>query len=180
MLKTLRRIWICLVEAGTTWALLLSGVATIVLAAATAVAAVLRYVFLRPEPYSYEVALIVLVVASLLSIPGTQKVRRHPVLRSLVDRLPGSLQLGLDGIFVPIVALVCVVPTVIYSWLNAWHSLKIGEVTTSVLRVPLFPVKVVVTLGFGLLLVVLVGQLAEGIRAWAPAVRASGRQRQTE
>ena len=122
-----------------------------------------RYVLDNPEPYSYELSPMLLVIGIVLAIPYIQRVGRHLRVDILAGRFPEGVQTVLLNILVPLLALFYLGLMTWYSWADASHSLEIGEKTYTAWAPPMFPIKVWVPIGVGLLCLVLFAQLCRGI-----------------
>jgi len=123
----------------------------------------MRYVLRKPEPYSYEISVMLLVACIVFAIPAVQHLRRNIRASYFVEYFPQSIQKILEHIVGPVMGL-------FYAAIVAWqslraglYSLQVGEVSQSVLRLPLYPIKLLIPIGFGLLCLVLLAQLCHGI-----------------
>jgi TRAP-type C4-dicarboxylate transport system permease small subunit len=121
-----------------------------------------RYALNRPEPYSYELSTIFLMVGIVLALPYIQRVGRHLRVDILANHFPETVQVILLNLVVPILALFYLVPMTWKSWENAWYSLQVGERSFSAWAPPYFPIKVWIPIGIGLLCVVLFTHLIRG------------------
>lgn len=121
-----------------------------------------RYALSRPEPYSYELSTIFLMVGIVLALPYIQRVGRHLRVDILANRFPETIQVILLNLVVPILALFYLVPMTWKSWDNAWYSLQVGERSFSAWAPPYFPIKVWIPIGIGLLCVVLFAHIIRG------------------
>ena len=140
-----------------------AGVIVVVMAFMVTYGVVRRYIFNDPEPYSYELSTMFLVVSVVLSIPYIQRVWRHLRVDILAGRFPEGMQVVLLNIFVPLLALFYLVLMTWYSLDDALYSLRVGERTYTAWAPPLFPLKVWVPIGVGLLCLVLFAQFCRGI-----------------
>ena len=140
-----------------------SGLLAVLMACMATYGVVRRYIFHNPEPYSYELSTMFLVIGIVLAIPYIQRVGRHLRVDILAGRFPEGVQAVLLNIFVPLLALFYLVLVTWYSWEDAWYSLQIGEKTYTAWAPPLFPIKVWVPIGVGMLCLVLFAQLCHGI-----------------
>jgi TRAP-type C4-dicarboxylate transport system permease small subunit len=122
-----------------------------------------RYMFHNPEPYSYELSTIFLLTGIVFALPYIQRADRNLRVDMLSIRFPVWAQAFLLDILTPLLALFYLGIMTWQSWVNAWYSLKIGERSFSVWAPPLFPIKVWVPIGVGLLCIVLIAQLCRGI-----------------
>jgi TRAP-type mannitol/chloroaromatic compound transport system permease small subunit len=121
-----------------------------------------RYALNRPEPYSYELSTIFLMVGIVLALPYIQKVGRHLRVDILANHFPETVQVILLNLVVPILALFYLVPMTWKSWDNAWYSLQVGERSFSAWAPPYFPIKVWIPIGIGLLCMVLFANIIRG------------------
>jgi TRAP-type mannitol/chloroaromatic compound transport system permease small subunit len=110
-----------------------------------------RYILDIPEPYSYEISVMCLLACAVLGIAHIQTLGRNLRVDFVASRLPQGVQSILLNIVGPILALFYVVILTWKSWKAALYSLQIGELSMSAWRVPLFPIKFVVSIGAALL-----------------------------
>jgi TRAP-type C4-dicarboxylate transport system permease small subunit len=143
--------------------LVISGALTIIMSLAATYGVGRRYLFHSPEPYSYEISTILLVACVVFALAGLQHQQRHLRVDFITTKLRPSTQLFLSHIFTPIIALFYVLIVMWKSGENAWYSMIIGELSQSVWEEPLFPTKMMVPIGMGLLGLVLIVQLIQGI-----------------
>lgn len=123
-----------------------------------------RYLFRAPEPYSYEISAILVLSASILSVAGIQSYDRHLKVDFLVAKISEKRRKFLGYVVAPAIALFYVMLMFYKSLQATLDSARIGEVSQSVWREPLWPVRGIVVVGVGILCVVLVGQLSNGIK----------------
>jgi TRAP-type C4-dicarboxylate transport system permease small subunit len=143
------------------WAI--SGILIVLMVFSATYGVIRRYAFNNPEPYSYEVSIICLLWCFIFSVAELEKQGRHIRVDIVAGHLPGVAQNILLNIIAPIAGLfVCVILTW-RGWTTAWFSLQIGEVSQSAWAVALFPVKIIVPIGYGLLCLVLLTRLYRGI-----------------
>jgi TRAP-type C4-dicarboxylate transport system permease small subunit len=141
----------------------ISGVMAVLMAFLAAYGVIRRYALNDPEPYSYEIGTMFLLAGVVLAIPYIQRVGRHLRVDILTNQFPQGVQTILLNIFVPILAIFYLAPMTWKSWETAYYSLKIGETTYSAWAPPLFPIKIWVPIGVGLLCLVLFAQLIHGL-----------------
>jgi TRAP-type C4-dicarboxylate transport system permease small subunit len=142
--------------------LLLSGLIIVVLAVVVFIGAALRYFVHRPEPYSSEISMMLLVGCSLLAFAGVQSLGRNVRADYLTRLYPPLIHKLLLGLVAPALGLFYSLIVTYYGWINSLYSLQVREVSHSVIRTPLFPGKVLVPIGFGLLCCVLIVQFCRG------------------
>ena len=143
--------------------LLLSGILTIIMSLASTYGVGRRYLFHSPEPYSYEISTILLVACVVFALASLQYQHRHLRVDFITGRLPSGVQHFLLYVLTPLIAIFYVFIIMWKSWQNSWYSMMVWELSQSVWEEPLFPTKMMVPLGMGLLLLVLVLQLIQGL-----------------
>ena len=158
-MQTLDRI----IERISYYAVYISGLLAVIMAFMATYGVVRRYVLDNPEPYSYELSPMLLVVGIVLAIPYIQRVGRHLRVDILAGRFPEGVQTVLLNILVPLLAIFYLGLMTWHSWADAMHSLEIGEKTYTAWAPPMFPIKIWVPIGVGLLCLVLFAQLCRGI-----------------
>jgi TRAP-type mannitol/chloroaromatic compound transport system permease small subunit len=151
----------------TDYAVLVSGILIAIMSVLTTFGVVMRYAFDAPEPYSYELGVILLLACILLAIPAVQKDGRNLRVDFLVGRLSERGQQVFENIVVPVLALVFVSVVVWKSWAIFLSSFQSGETSQSAVQEPLWPMKLLVTLTMGWLALVLISQLVRGIQGVA-------------
>jgi TRAP-type C4-dicarboxylate transport system permease small subunit len=136
----------------------------IVLMAFLATYGVVRRYFLRsPEAYSYEISLIFWIISFILAAAAVERQNRHLRMDIVSIHLPQNVQNILLNIVGPIAGLIfCVILT----WkggVDAWRTFQLGTISMSRLAEPLYPVKFILTFGYGMLCLVLIARLSHGI-----------------
>ncbi len=140
----------------------LSGIMILLMAFTATYGVLRRYLFKSPEPYSYELSTIFLLWTFVLAVAHLEKLDGHLRVDFFIVLLPERLRLLLLNIIGPLSGLVfCSVLT--YEGLKvALYSLEIGERSMSIWAVPLFPIKIIIPLGYGLLCAVLLLKITRG------------------
>ncbi len=146
--------------------LAISGVAIFMIMLTTSYGVFRRYALNAPEPYSYEIGVILFLICIILAIPLVQKDKRNIRVDFLANRFSKIVQFFLTNIFVPVSALFYVVLITWQGGENAVYSFQIHETSQSVWREQLWPIKIVIPVGLGLLCLVLISQLILGIIAF--------------
>lgn len=122
-----------------------------------------RYFFNSPEPYSYEISTMFLLWSFVLAIAAVERYDRNIRVDFLSSRVPGIARHFILNIASPVAGLfVCSM----FAWqgfVAAMYSLKIGAVTMTAWKVPLFPIKIIIPIGFVVLCLVLIAKLYSGI-----------------
>ena len=126
-----------------------------------------RYLLHDPEPYSYEISMMLLLWCFVLSVAAVQDEDRHLRGDFILNRLPERFGFFVRRILSPALAVLCGGALAWKGWEAAMFSLAIGERSNSAWAQPLFPVKVLVPLGYGALLIVALVQLFAGVRLLA-------------
>lgn len=159
---------------------LLSGLFICVMSVLATFGVVMRYVFKAPEPYSYEIGVILLFACIMLAIPAVQKERRQLRVDIIVSRLSPKGQNIFENIIVPIVALIFVSVVIWKGWGIFLSALSSGETSQSVVQEKLWPMKLLVPIAMGLLALVLLCQLGEGIRHLVKGTTREDKRRQLD
>ena len=142
---------------------LLSGILTLLMAFTASYGVIRRYLFRSPEPYSYELSTIFLLWTFVLALAYLEKLDGHLRVDFFVVLLPKKLRLFMLNVAGPMFGLVFCYVLTWEGWKVAMYSLEIGEKSMSVWAVPLFPVKIVIPVGYGLLCIVLVLKIIRGL-----------------
>jgi C4-dicarboxylate transporter DctQ subunit len=140
----------------------LSGILILLMAFTASYGVIRRYVFKSPEPYSYELSTMFLLWTFVLALAYLEKLDGHLRVDFFVVLLPKKLRLFLLNVIGPLFGLIFCLVLTREGWRAAIYSLEIGETSMSVWAVPLFPVKIIIPLGYGLLCVVLVLKIIRG------------------
>jgi TRAP-type mannitol/chloroaromatic compound transport system permease small subunit len=143
--------------------LVLSGVLIVIMMFATVYGVVRRYAFHNPEPYSYEISTMFMVFTFVFAISAVERLGRHIRVDFISSRLSDRWQHIILNIIAPIMGLFFVF---ILTWQGvevSLFSLKIGEVSSSSWGEPIFPVKIMVPIGYALLFLVLLTRIYKGI-----------------
>lgn len=140
----------------------LSGVLVLLMAFTASYGVFRRYVFNSPEPYSYELSTMFLLWTFVLAIAYVEKLDGHLRVDFFVVLLPKKIRLFMLNVIGPLFGLVFCSVLTWEGWTVAMYSLEIGEKSMSVWAVPLFPVKIIIPVGYGLLCVVLVLKIIRG------------------
>lgn len=139
------------------------GVLTLLIGIVVTYLVVRRYALSSPEPYSYVISVILFFTCCLLPLSMVQIRRLNIRADFLTNRLSSRTQLILTFILTPVVGLFYISLGTWYTWKAAWYSFQLGELTQTVWQLPLFPIKAVAPVGWGLLGLVLLMQLFHGI-----------------
>ena len=152
-----------IIERASNFTLLISGILILIMAWLSTYGVTRRYALNDPEPYSYQISTIFLVACVVLAVAGVQRLGRNLRVDFVANHLSKNVQDILINIVCPMLALFYVVILTWQSWDTAWYSLQIGETSQSAWEEPLWPTKIVVPIGAGLLCLVLIAQLSRGV-----------------
>ena len=122
-----------------------------------------RKLFRSPLHGSTEMAEVTLVFIVYLSIAYVQRFKGHIKIEMVTGHLTKRAQLLLDLVGFIFALVICVLITWQCSFF-AWKSFVQKDYTMGIVRVPVWPAKVVVAFGFGLLCVQLVLDIQEGFK----------------
>jgi TRAP-type mannitol/chloroaromatic compound transport system permease small subunit len=154
--------------------LAVSGIMILLMAFASTYGVARRYLMRSPEPYSYEISMMLLLWCFVLSVAALQNQQRHLRGDFILNRLPGQFRFFVNGILSPALAVLCSAILAWKGWEAAMFSLKIGEHSMSAWAEPHFPVKIVIPVGYGFLLVVAVTQFVLGMHTLVHKIRKKG------
>ncbi len=143
--------------------LTLSGIMILLMAFAATYGVARRYLMRDPEPYSYEIGMMLLLWCFVFSVAELQRQNRHLRGDFILSRLPQGLQLFINNLLSPFLAAMCSLVLAWKGWDAALFSLQIGERSISSWSEPLFPVKVMIPVGYGFLFVVAMTQIFQGM-----------------
>jgi TRAP-type C4-dicarboxylate transport system permease small subunit len=141
----------------------LSGVLIVLMAFLASYGVIRRYVFESPEPYSYELSMMFLLWTFVLALAYLEKLDSHLRVDFFVVLLPERIRVFSLNVIGPLAGLVFCAVLTWEGWTVAMYSLETGEKSMSIWAVPLFPVKIVIPLGYGLLCIVLMLKIIQGI-----------------
>jgi C4-dicarboxylate transporter, DctQ subunit len=151
------------VEYVSNGALLLSGILLLAMGINVTYGVVTRYVFNSPSIIAIEMTKILMIPALVLAVSYVQRNNRHLRVDFLSNRFSQTAQNIILEIFVPITGL-CVGYILVWKgWDSAMYSLQTHERSMSVWSEPLFPVRIMIPIGYGLLCLVMIAQLFKGI-----------------
>lgn len=141
---------------------LLSGIMILLMAFTAFYGVIRRYIFNSPEPYSYELSTMFLLWTFVLALAYVEKLDEHLRVDFFVVLLPKKCKLFMLNVVGPLFGLVFCSVLTWEGWTVAMYSLEIGEKSMSIWAVPLFPVKIVIPVGYGLLCIVLLLKIVRG------------------
>lgn len=143
--------------------IVLGGILTVAMVFITTYGVVMRYFFRRPEPISYELCTIFMLWAFLLAISSVELFDQHIRADIFIQFAPPRLRNFLHSIVSRILGFVYCIILTWKGWDVAMYSLKINERSFSVWGEPLFPIKILIPICYGLLSLVIFRNLCHGI-----------------
>ena len=142
---------------------ILSGILIVLMTFIASYGVVRRYVFKSPEPYSYELSMMFLLWTFVLALAYLEKLDGHIRMDLFVVLLPKKIRDFLLNVIGPLLGFIFCAVLTYEGWIVAMYSLGIHEKSMSVWAIPLFPVKIVIPIGYGLLCIVLLLRIARRI-----------------
>ena len=152
-------------QKATLVSVVLGGLMTLTMVFVTSYGVVMRYFFRRPEPISYELSTILMLWAFLFGISFVEWRGEHIRADIFTPFMPKAMVKFLHTVVAHFLALAYTVILAWKGWSVAMYSYSIGERSMSVWQEPLFPIKVMVPIGYALLSLVILRNLIKGI-AW--------------
>ena len=146
--------------------LVIAGIQIVLMVFITTYGVVLRYFFRRPEPISYELCTIFLLWTFILGISAVERLDEHICADIFIQYAPASLRRFLKDLLTPFLGLIFSVILTWQGWRVAMYSLRINERSISVWAEPLFPVKILIPICYGLLVLVLLIKFYRNISSY--------------
>ena len=145
------------------WGMLLSGILLVAMGANVTYGVITRYVFDAPSVITIELLKIFLIPACVFAVSYVQRNGRHLRVDFLYNHFPSRMQHAISEIFVPFTGLAVVFVLVWKGWVSMVYSYHLHETSFAIWAEPLWPVRLVIPIGYGLLLLVMIAQLIRGI-----------------
>lgn len=146
---------------------LLGGVMTLSMVFVTSYGVVMRYFFRRPEPISYELATILMLWGFLFGLSFVEWRGEHIRADIFTPFMPKGMVRFLHSVVAHVLALAYSLILTWKGWSVAMYSYSIGERSMSVWQEPLFPIKVMIPVGYALLSLVILRNLIKGIASYS-------------
>ena len=153
---------------------LLSGIILVLLCMSTSYGVFRRYALNSPEPYSYEIGCMFLLASFVLAVSAVEWRDRFIRVDILLTHFPKSVSTLITNFISPICGLILVIILVWQGGTDAVHSYQIHQTSMSIWREPLYPIKFVIPIGYGLLGFTLIAKLAYGISSVLTKNKAKG------
>jgi TRAP-type C4-dicarboxylate transport system permease small subunit len=122
-----------------------------------------RYVFTSPEPISYELSKVFLLLSFVLALTAVERQDRLLRCDLLLANFPGNFKNIVLNIISPILGLTFFGIVTWVSFSGAMRALQFGEVSLSAWPIPLFPVKIFIPIGYGFFSLVMLFRLILGL-----------------
>ena len=143
--------------------LALAGGLTVLMSLLTTYGVVRRYVFHNPEPYSYELVTMFFLFSFVFAVSYVDRGDRHIRVDLLSNLMSPSWRNLLLNIVAPVMGLTYAVLLAREGWVAAMRSFDIGEVSMSVWAEPLWPIKIMIPIGYALLCLALLTRIFRGV-----------------
>jgi TRAP-type C4-dicarboxylate transport system permease small subunit len=145
-------------------AIIISGFMIALMSLITAYAVIRRYVFHAPEPYSYEVINMLLLFSFVFAVAAVDQQQRHIRADFLSARWSPYVQNILLNIIGGITGLIVSVLLIWKTFSSALTALEFHSKSQSQWAVPLFPIKLMIPIGFILLTLILLTRIYIGFK----------------
>jgi TRAP-type mannitol/chloroaromatic compound transport system permease small subunit len=145
------------------WSLLVSGCLILLIGFLTSYGVGKRYILNNPDPYSYEISIILLIACILLAIPGVQWNRRQLRVDFIINHLSAKWYDIIAEVFASVLGMIFVGVIIWKSWGIFLYSLKVGQTSQSYWQEPLWPMKLIIPISMGWLFLTLVSQLTHAV-----------------
>ena len=144
-------------------ALLIAGFMILVMVFTATYGVVRRYVFNSPEPYSYEISMMFLLFSFVFAISAVERLGQQLRVDIISNRMPKKVQQFVLGILTPCMG-IAFVSILAYKGVEAArYALDIGERSASAWKQPMGPIKLMIPIGYCILLLVLLVKLVSGV-----------------
>lgn len=140
-----------------------AGSLMVIMAFLAAYGSMRRYVFNAPEPVSYEFSKMFLLLSFVLALAAVEKQDRFLRCDLLLERFPERVRNAVSNILSPILGIIFFGIITWISFGDAVRALEIDQHSLSSWPVPLFPIKLVIPIGYGFLCLVLLIRLVLGL-----------------
>jgi len=141
----------------------LAGSLIVIMAFLSTYGSIRRYVFNSPEPISYEFSKMFLLISFVLAIAAVERQDRFLRCDLLLERVPENIRNIISNIISPILGITFFGIITWISFGDTLRALEIGQHSLSSWPVPLFPIKLLIPIGYGFLCFILVIRLVLGL-----------------
>jgi TRAP-type C4-dicarboxylate transport system permease small subunit len=122
-----------------------------------------RYVFDAPEPVSYEFSKMFLLLSFVLALAAVERQNRFLRCDLLLERFPESVRNIIANIISPIFGITFFGIITWISFDDTLRAFAIDQHSLSTWPVPLFPIKLLIPIGYGFLCLILLIRLVLGL-----------------
>lgn len=144
--------------------LIFAGSLIVIMAFLAAYGSIRRYVFEAPEPVSYEFSKMFLLISFVLAIAAVEKQDRFLKCDLLLERFPDNVRNIISNVLSPVFGIIFFGIITWISFDDSLRALEIGQRSQSSWPVPLFPIKLLIPVGYGFLCLILAIRLVLGLR----------------
>jgi TRAP-type C4-dicarboxylate transport system permease small subunit len=159
-------LWIGRINQGLT---VFAGSLIAVMAFLATYGSVRRYVFRAPEPVSYELSKVFLLLSFVLAIAAVEMQDRFLRCDLLLVRFPEKVRNIVSNILSPVLGITFFGIITWISFDDALRAFKLNQHSQSSWPIPLFPVKLMIPAGYGFLCFILLVRLARGLLQLKPS-----------
>ncbi|MBN2038853.1 MAG: TRAP transporter small permease [Spirochaetes bacterium] len=152
-------------KAGTLF-VVLAGIQLVLMVFTATYGVIMRYFFRSPEPISYELGTIFLVWTYVFAMPEVEKDGEHITSDIFTQLMPVKVRRFLKKLISPILGIVFCSVLTWKGWTGAMYSLKIKEISVSVWAEPIYPVKIMIPVCYGLVVLVLLSKFYKNIMSY--------------
>ena len=171
MLNQLIQMLDWLIERASHFIMVIAGAMAVLMAFITTYGVIRRYIFNSPEFYSYEFSVIFLLLSFVLVVAALERKNRFIRVDIVSNLLPESANNIILNIIAPILGLVFISVLTWKGGVDAMFALRVGQTSSSAWRIPLFPIKIIIPIGYGLLCLVLIARLCRGLASIKDSIK---------
>jgi TRAP-type C4-dicarboxylate transport system permease small subunit len=161
--KKVMRSWNLWIERINQGFVIFAGSLIVIMAFLAAYGSIRRYVFNAPEPVSYELSKIFLLLSFVLAIGAVEKQDRFLRCDLLLERFSENIRNIISNILGPILGITFFGIITWISFDDSLRALQIDQHSLSSWPVPLFPIKILIPVGYGFLCLILLIRLVLGL-----------------
>lgn len=153
--------------------LLIAGFMILIMVFAVTYGVTRRYVFHSPEPYSYELSMMFLMFSFVFSISSVERLSQQLRVDIISNKMPEKMRHVVLSIITPILAL-AFVGVLFYKGVEATqYAFEVGERSISAWRQPMGPIKLMIPIGYSVLIMVLIVKLVAGVARFRRMIKSN-------
>ena len=141
----------------------IAGSLIVVMAFLSTYGSIRRYAFNSPEPVSYELSNMFLLLSFVLALAAVERQDRLLRCDLLLERFPGNIRNIISNIISPVFGITFFGIITWISFGDALRALEFNHHTFSNWPVPLFPIKIFIPIGYGFFCIVMLLRLVQGL-----------------